>query len=242
MHFYHPLTPIRALTFDLDDTLYDNRPVIQRAERAMFDWLSTVLPSNIRVDNGTWQALKQQIAVVDPMLKHDVSEWRLEALKVLLMQCGCRLQTAQNLANEGLSVVLAVRNDIAIPAETHRVLTALCAHFPLVGITNGNVDAKRIGLSSYFVEVFQAGRDGLAKPNADLFRLAEQTLQLPANAILHVGDHLITDVSGAKQQGFQTCWFNDQMRSLQQVTKVPVLPDVEITQLSHLLKIVGLVD
>ena len=29
MRFYRPLGRISALTFDLDDTLYDNRPVIQ---------------------------------------------------------------------------------------------------------------------------------------------------------------------------------------------------------------------
>ena len=28
MHFYRPLRPIAAMTFDLDDTLYDNYPVI----------------------------------------------------------------------------------------------------------------------------------------------------------------------------------------------------------------------
>ena len=30
MHFYRPLRPIAAMTFDLDDTLYDNAPVIKR--------------------------------------------------------------------------------------------------------------------------------------------------------------------------------------------------------------------
>ena len=30
MRFYRPLGQISALTFDLDDTLYDNRPVIDR--------------------------------------------------------------------------------------------------------------------------------------------------------------------------------------------------------------------
>ncbi|SVK45665.1 flavin mononucleotide phosphatase [Acinetobacter baumannii] len=33
MHFYRPLRPLAALTFDLDDTLYDNRPVIRQTEQ-----------------------------------------------------------------------------------------------------------------------------------------------------------------------------------------------------------------
>ena len=32
MHFYRQLPVIEAMTFDLDDTLYDNRPVIRRVE------------------------------------------------------------------------------------------------------------------------------------------------------------------------------------------------------------------
>ena len=36
MRFYRPLGRISALTFDLDDTLYDNRPVILRTERGAY--------------------------------------------------------------------------------------------------------------------------------------------------------------------------------------------------------------
>ncbi|WP_318442315.1 5-amino-6-(5-phospho-D-ribitylamino)uracil phosphatase YigB [Photobacterium leiognathi] len=240
MHFYRQLAPVRAFSFDLDDTLYDNRPVIQRVEQAMFTWLTQRLPSHIAVDVNAWQRLKQQLAVTDPMLKHDVSAWRVETLKIGFMQLGVRLKQAEALAQQGLEVALEVRNQVDVPAETHRVLKALSAHFPLIGLTNGNVDARKIGLASYFVEVFQAGKDGLAKPEADLFNLATQTLQLPASSILHVGDHLKTDVYGAKLHGFQACWFNDQNKPILQQSKALTLPDVEISQLSQLLTIVGL--
>ena len=40
---------IRALTFDLDDTLWDNRPVMLAAEQALYDWLSTNYP---RISQG----------------------------------------------------------------------------------------------------------------------------------------------------------------------------------------------
>ena len=32
MHFYRTLMPIAAMTFDLDDTLYDNVPVMDKTE------------------------------------------------------------------------------------------------------------------------------------------------------------------------------------------------------------------
>ncbi|GAL07766.1 putative FMN hydrolase [Photobacterium aphoticum] len=41
MQVYRPFPAPKAITFDLDDTLYDNRPVIRRAEQAMYDWLAS---------------------------------------------------------------------------------------------------------------------------------------------------------------------------------------------------------
>ncbi len=79
-----------------------------------------------------------------------------------------------------------------------------------------------------------------SKPEPDLFNLAKQKLQLPAENILHIADHLKADVHGAKQCGFQACWFNDQKQQIPQEPKANPLPDVEITQLSQLLEMVGI--
>jgi FMN phosphatase YigB (HAD superfamily) len=35
---------LRALTFDLDDTLWDNRPVLMAAEQTLYDWLGQHYP------------------------------------------------------------------------------------------------------------------------------------------------------------------------------------------------------
>ena len=39
LHFYRQLQPIKVITFDLDDTLYDNYFVIRAAEQAFLDCL-----------------------------------------------------------------------------------------------------------------------------------------------------------------------------------------------------------
>lgn len=43
--FYRPLGRISALTFDLDDTLYDNRPVILRTEREALTFVQNYHPA-----------------------------------------------------------------------------------------------------------------------------------------------------------------------------------------------------
>ena len=238
MQFYRNLQSPKALTFDLDDTLYDNRPVIRRAEQAMHDWLADRHPCSRRVKREDWQRLKRRLAECDPYLRHDVTLWRYELLKIGLMQLGYSLAQAESAAQQGVEMVLEVRNQVEVPQETHRVLAELGKKVPLLAITNGNVDADKIGLGQYFSRVLVAGRDGLAKPEPDLFARAVALLGLPAQDILHVGDHLVTDVGGAKQNGLRACWFNDQQRQLHLEPQAKWLPDVEIRTLSQLLELI----
>ena len=114
MQFYRPLKPIKALTFDLDDTLYDNRPVIRRAEQAMYDWLHSKHPVSRMLTVADWMALKLRLANIDPWLRHDVTLWRFELLKIGLMQLGYSLNQATQAANDGVATVLAVRGDTAM--------------------------------------------------------------------------------------------------------------------------------
>ncbi len=134
-----------------------------------------------------------------------------------------------------VEVALDWRNRFEVPQQSLDVLAQLGQEIPLVAITNGNVDLDRIGLTPYFQQVFKAGPDGSAKPAPDMFTKAQQFLDLPSEHILHVGDHLVTDVQGAKLSGFAACWFNDMNKNVINKEKTRTLPDVEINSLQSLL-------
>lgn len=235
MLFYRSLAPIQALTFDLDDTLYDNRPVIKQVEAKVTEWLLTQHPVTATQPLSWWQAMKRDIAKQFPAQCHDVSQWRYLQVMYGLRQLGYTQPQAELAASETLEEMMRWRNQVDVPAETHRVLVELAAKVPLIAITNGNVQVEKIGLSDYFQSVLRAGPDGRAKPYPDLFQKAAQQLQLEPCSILHIGDHLQTDVLGARQSGFQVCWFNDQGQSIRRHNQASVLPDVEIECLSQLL-------
>ncbi|EGQ7641664.1 5-amino-6-(5-phospho-D-ribitylamino)uracil phosphatase YigB [Vibrio cholerae] len=239
MLFYRPLASIQALTFDLDDTLYDNRPVIKQVEEKVTEWLLSEHPITATRPLAWWLAMKRDIARRFPEQCHDVSQWRYLQVQHGLLELGYAQPEAEQAASETLEQVMRWRNQVDVPAETHRVLAQLAAKVPLIAITNGNVQIEKIGLSGYFQTVLRAGPDGRAKPYPDLFAQAAQQLQLEPRSILHVGDHLQTDVLGARQNGFQACWFNDQGQSIRRLAKASVLPDMEIERLSELLLIVN---
>lgn len=238
MRIYRGLQPVKAMTFDLDDTLYDNWPVIMKVEKDMAQWLFQEHPVSASLSLDEWQSVKQRVALETPELKHDVTLWRETQIKTGLLQLGYSQQQAEQAARDGIEHALWLRNQVDVPQETHRVMRELAERIPLVAITNGNVDPHKIGLGQYFQLILKAGPDGRAKPYPDMFEKAQQHLGFDASNILHVGDHLRTDVYGAKKNGFQACWFNDTGSNLYLSSKASVLPDVEIEQLSDLMRLI----
>jgi putative hydrolase of the HAD superfamily len=235
MKFYRRIASVKAMTFDLDDTLYDNYPVIVRMERELLSWLKHHHPAVAHMDKADWFALKQRVAAQQPELKNNVTLWRLVQLTQAFSQAGYDAAAAHAAAQAAVDVALDWRNRFEVPQQSLDVLAELGQEIPLAAITNGNVDIDRIGLTPYFQKVLKAGPDGCAKPAPDMFTKAQQYLDLPAEHILHVGDHLVTDVQGAKQSGFAACWFNDMNKNVIKQPQSRALPDVEISCLQHLL-------
>lgn len=238
MKFYRRIAPIKAMTFDLDDTLYDNYPVIVRMERELLSWLQQTHPAVAHMEKLDWLNVKRRVLLQDPELKSDVTLCRLVQLKQGFLEVGYDDKQAQSAAEEGLQVALDWRSRFEVPQQSLDVLTQLGEKIPLVAITNGNVDLDKVGLTAYFQSVLKAGPDGLAKPAGDMFVKAQQILGLPAENILHVGDHIVTDVHGAKLAGFAACWFNDVNKNVVQYPRARTLPDMEIHNLQPLLTLI----
>ncbi|MGL6316730.1 5-amino-6-(5-phospho-D-ribitylamino)uracil phosphatase YigB [Vibrio sp. WXL103] len=237
MLFYRSFAPIKAMTFDLDDTLYDNRPIIMRVEQQATAWLLQQHPIAQSRPLEWWQQRKRQVLKQAPELIHDVTRWRHRQIESGLSELGYDAEQARLAADAAIAEVLRLRSDFTVPEQSHRVMRELARRYPLIAITNGNVDVERIGLGEYFQQVYQAGPDGLSKPYPEMFNKAIAHLGLPAGEVLHVGDHLRSDVLGAQHAGMRTCWINDQGANLRSAKHARVLPDVEIHHLESLLSL-----
>ncbi|HCH00933.1 MAG TPA: 5-amino-6-(5-phospho-D-ribitylamino)uracil phosphatase YigB [Vibrio sp.] len=235
LRFYRNIPTIKAMTFDLDDTLYDNHPVIVGLEQKTADWMHQHHPISQNMSHQEWRLLKFKLAEQTPFLESDVSEWRFQQIRQGLIHLGYDDPKASQAAKSAMDQVVIWRHQIEVPPMTHHVMAQLKQQMPLIAITNGNVNPDKIGLGEYFDLVLNAGPDGWAKPHSQMFETALAHLGLPAEHVLHVGDNLISDVAGAKYVGMQACWINDYHKSLKHEDYGRVLPDVEITALEDLL-------
>ena len=68
---------IKAVTFDLDDTLWAIAPVIIEAERHLHGWLAENCPETARrYDIEDMRRLREEVAGEFPEYAHDLSELR----------------------------------------------------------------------------------------------------------------------------------------------------------------------
>ncbi len=232
MEFFFFFCGIRAIRFVLDDTLYDNRPVIERAEQWMVAYMRDTYLQTAMYDRAWWHRLKLRLQQEQPALVDDVSLCRRVLLQQGLMAGGMKKAEAKREAENVFAHFLEVRSQVAVPEITRRVLSALAQKCPLVVITNGNVLVERLGLEGQFQHVLKAGGGFRMKPAPDLFASMAEQLNLPPQQILHVGDDVLTDVAGAIHNGYRSAWLNDVGQDWR---KLSILPDVMLTRLEQLL-------
>lgn len=195
---------LRALSLDLDDTLWPIWPTIRRAEAVLHDWLERHAPRTAqRVDLASMRRLREQVAGELPEFAHDLSALRREAIRRALVSAG----DDPALAAEAFDVFFAERQRVECFDDVKPALERLASRYTLVALTNGNADLERIGLAPWFRAGFVGAREvGIGKPDARIFQVACERLGCAPDDVLHVGDDLLLDVAGAQGAGLHAGW------------------------------------
>ncbi len=87
-------------------------------------------------------------------------------------------------------------------------------HYELGMITNGfgqfQMDNIRaLGIEKYFSTILVSEREGVKKPNPDIFFRALEQLDVAPNQSVYVGDHPENDVMAAQNAGMRGIWKKD---------------------------------
>lgn len=196
---------IRAISFDLDDTLWPIEPVMLRVEQSVDAWLREHLPEVA----AAWpieamRALRDEVARAHPEHAHDFRTQRRLTLRRAFAPFGL----GEDWVERTYAIYVRVRNEVDCYADTVPALAALAAYMPLVSISNGTAELARVGLDGHFRFSVSAGEIGVAKPSPAIFLHACERLGLAPAQVLHVGDDPYADVAGARAAGLRTAWIN----------------------------------
>ena len=196
---------IRAISLDLDDTLWAVGPVIRRAESELWAWLADYYPRMIeRFTPESAFELRQRVAEEHPHKSHDFRFLR----KHVLAQMATASGYAASVADDAFEIFDAARNRVELFPDVEPALHSLATRFSVVAVTNGNACLTKIGIDHYFSGIVSAAETGYAKPARQIFDVAVERAGVAPEEVLHVGDHPEFDVAGAADAGLRTAWIN----------------------------------
>lgn len=199
-----PLPPIRAISFDLDDTLWPFLPAVAAAEVALHGWLLAEAPGT-RAWLPAPSALagyRARTALARPELAGDLAGLRRASIAAVLADAG----EDAGLVDAAYTLFLAARQRVTLYDDVRPALAWLAQRYPLVAVTNGNGSLAIAGIDGHFRRTLAAASFGCAKPDAAIFHAAAEAAGVAPAEMLHVGDDLLLDVAGARRAGLQAAW------------------------------------
>lgn len=220
--------PIRAITLDLDDTLWPFAPIGVRVEQTLDTFLRTHSPATADMyPIEKMRDLRTRVFAENAHLVHDMSALRQLTIEHALRDSGGDL----GLLDAAYEVFYAERNKVEYYPDSLAALERIAAQVPVAAVTNGNADLDRVGIGHLFAFTLGSREHGVAKPDASIFHAACDRLSCAHGDVLHVGDHIEMDVAGAARAGLRTCWINREDRRWEHPT---LAPDLEFDTLTAL--------
>lgn len=215
---------IKAILFDLDDTLWPIAPTIQRAEIILHDWLAQHAPRVTDIHTtDSLRARRMALMQETPRYRHDLWALRHTVLREALDACG----DDPAKADAAMAIFSRERNVVALYEDVLPGLHNLGQRYALGSISNGYADLQEIGLAAHFRVSIAAHSLGIAKPEARIFHMACEALNVAPHEAVYVGDDPLLDVEGAQKAGLRAVWINRFERKLPETIR----PDLICTDL-----------
>ena len=220
---------IRAITLDLDDTLWPIWPTIARADAKLHAWLKEHAPvtGDLSVLPGLARDIRQKLLTERPDYANDLAALRRECIRAMLVRAG----DDPALAEPAFEVFFEERQRVEFFEDALPALEFLGSRYPVVALSNGNADIHRVGIGRHFRAAFSSRDLGVAKPDIRMFQTGADAAGVPMADVLHVGDDAHLDGVGALNAGMQMAWVN---RTSQTWDHAPHTPHVTVAELRSL--------
>jgi putative hydrolase of the HAD superfamily len=223
---------VRAICFDLDNTLWDVWPVIIRAEQRMYDFLAQRYPRVVAsMTLEMMRSAREQTAAAHPQMAHDFTFLRKQTLREHAREFGY----AEAMAEEAFDAFIQARNEVDLYADVLPALEQLRGRYRLFTASNGNADLGKIGLAHFFERTIAARHVGALKPDPAIFHKVIEGTDLQAHEVVYVGDDPQLDVAGARGAGMHAVWIDRQGLQWPAEIAPPAYTIRSLTQLVDLL-------
>ncbi|MFD5277581.1 HAD family hydrolase [Pseudarthrobacter sp. NPDC058362] len=203
---------IRAVLFDLDDTLFDHQASSRAAVHTFLGQLGLNRSEEL---TRAWFDIENR--VFDRFLAKQLSlqEHRRERLRQFLPLTTMSIPKKARQLDELFVLFLENYEDAwtAFPDAALALRTLNAAGVPVAVVTNGVLDqqsakVRKIGLGPFVNQVFSSDATGYAKPAPEAFLKPCMSMQVSPAQGLYVGDNYRVDVEGAQNAGLHAIFLD----------------------------------
>lgn len=202
---------MKAVLFDVDDTLYDQVVPFEQAYKAVFGNTYDISCQALFTASRKYSDM-----VFEKSQNHEISMDEMYIYRISLAFRDFGISITEKQALEFQELYGSSQKQISLTNPVKNLLRLLKKSDIRLGIiTNGPSDHQRAKVKSlhlnYWIKseaVFISGDYDFSKPDIRMFERAEMTLGFEKNELWYVGDSYANDVIGAKQAGWHCIWFN----------------------------------
>ena len=204
-----PRKKIKLITLDLDDTVWPNKKVILSAEKSMWSFIFGKFPQiKDKIPDDGIEKIKLKLVEEKPELKFDLTQFRKEVLKEILLKIDLDESSSIYYSNEGFNEFFKIRNKVQLYKDAKVILERLSRKTNFISLSNGNADLSLVGIKQFFLAAVSSKDVGSNKPSPGHFLRAIEIAKCKPEEALHIGDCPINDIGGARNCNFSTIWFN----------------------------------
>lgn len=225
---------IKAVLFDLDDTLWAIDPVVARAETVLHEWLKKHTPA-VAKDGfiASFRTRQTRRIKANPRYGYALRELRHACLVEAFEEAGIKSAAA----DEAMHVFSQARNEVRLYDDVLPGLIRLGRQYMIGSISNGAADLARIGIAHHFRISIVASEFGQPKPETAIFYAACDALDIHPHQAVYVGDDAENDVAAAMRAGMKTAWMKRPDLVSKKALPENVRPDVIVHSLADMEKL-----
>lgn len=226
------------LVFDVDDTLYNQLTPFYIAYNKVFSSIKDVSIEDLYIISRKYSDEVFHLTESGEMPIEKMHIYRIikafEELENPISE-----KDAQNFQDE----YIYQQSQITLIPEMERVLNFAKEKNINIGIiTNGPSSHQRMKLNQLNIEnwadksnIFISSEVGASKPDINIFRLAENVMNLDRENTYYIGDSYKNDVVGAKKAGWKSIWINHRGHRIEDLI---YKPDYVILEYKDLLSLI----
>ena len=152
--------------------------------------------------------IRSELVKKDPSLEYDLGMLRKKTIAHHTKKFFKETKDLNEFIEDAYFFFLEERHKVTFYDDVIAVLEELSAEYKLGVLTNGNADVNKLGIGHLFDFSISSMDVKSNKPGRAHFVKAHELSQVDFKNTLHVGDHPVNDIVGARELGINTMWFN----------------------------------